>query len=31
MGEWVAGCYYRGDGSVAYYRDKCADDPYAIS
>ena len=28
-GTWANGCFYRGDGSVAYYEDRCADDPYA--
>ena len=28
-GQWADGCYYRGDGSVAYYTAPCPDDPYA--
>lgn len=28
-GKWIDGCYYRGDGSVAFYSGPCADDPYA--
>ena len=27
-GAWVNGCFYRGDGSVAYYDAPCPDDPY---
>ena len=29
-GKWVDGCYYRGEGSVAYYTGPCPDDPYAL-
>ena len=29
-GQWADGCYYRGDGSVAYYATPCHDDPYAL-
>ena len=29
-GAWADGCYYRGDGSVAYYEGACPDDPYAM-
>ena len=28
-GQWKDGCFYEGDGSVAYYTGKCVDDPYA--
>ena len=27
-GQWKEGCYYAGDGSVAYYVGTCPDDPY---
>ena len=27
-GQWKDGCFYGGDGSVAYYTETCADDPY---
>ena len=29
-GQWRDGCFYRGDGSVAYYSAPCPDDPYAL-
>ena len=27
-GKWADGCFYRGDGVIAYYAAPCPDDPY---